>query len=109
MVQSVTRILDATEARTRAIFAEWPDGTYHGEAWLDDDGRGNDDIAIRATVTIAGSDLKVDLSGSDPEVASFLNSAVANTRSAVLVALAVLLDPRHPEERGRGAAGRDRH
>ena len=36
-----------------AVIAEWQDGVYRGEAFLDDDGRGNDDIHIRATVTEA--------------------------------------------------------
>ena len=97
---SVTRILDGTEARTRAIISEWQDGTYLGEAMLDDDGRGNKNIAIRARVTVAGSDLTVDLCQSDPQLESFLNSAWANTRSAVLVALAVLLDPDIPKNEG---------
>jgi N-methylhydantoinase B len=96
----VGHILDATEARARAIFSEWRDGTYHGVAVLDDDGRGNDDIAIRATVTVSGSGLVVDLTASDPQVESFLNSSVANTRSAVLVAIAVLLDPQVPKNQG---------
>ena len=98
--QGVSRILDATEARTRAIFEEWPDGTYQGTAVLDDDGRGNMDIAIRAKITITGSDLTVDLTGSDPQVESFLNSAVANTRSAVQVGLAILLDADIPKNEG---------
>jgi N-methylhydantoinase B len=93
LARSVARILDATEARVRATIAEWPDGSYHGEAFLDDDGRGNEDVAIRATVTVRGSDLVVDLRASDPQVDSFLNSAPANTRSAVTIALAFLLDP----------------
>ena len=98
--QSVERILDATEARTREVFASWPDGEYEGTALLDDDGRGNVDIAIRARIKISGSDLTVDLTDSDPQVASFLNSAVANTRSAALVGLAVLLDPDVPKNEG---------
>ena len=97
---SVNSILDATEAQARAIIAEWQDGTYFGEAVLDDDGRGNENIAIRARITVAGSDLTVDLRQSDPQLESFLNSAWANTRSAVLVALAVLLDPDIPKNEG---------
>ena len=96
----VTRILDATEAQTRAIFNEWVDGVYYGEAALDDDGRGNENVTIRATITVAGSELTIDLTGSDPQVASFLNSSVANTRSAALVAIAVLLDPQIPKNEG---------
>ena len=87
------RILDAAEAETRAVIAGWKDGAYAGEALLDDDGRGNPDIAVRAAVTVAGSGLRVDLSASDPQVRSFLNSSWANTRSAVMMALTYLLDP----------------
>ena len=90
---AVDRILDATERQVRAILSQWKDGTYYGEATLDDDGRGNEDIVIRATVSVHGSDLEVDLRESDPEVASFLNSAYANTRSAVAMALSFLVDP----------------
>ena len=50
-------MLDGAERQARAVIAEWPDGVYRGEAMLDDDGRGNEDIHIRATVTKRGSDL----------------------------------------------------
>lgn len=100
ILASVTRILDATEKQTRAVIAGWRDGTYEGTALLDDDGRGNDDIAIRATVTVNGSDLIIDLTRSAPEVESFVNSSLANSRSAVLVAISVLLDPETPKNEG---------
>jgi N-methylhydantoinase B len=93
IARSAEKILDAAEAQVRAIVEQWSDGTYHGEAMLDDDGRGNNDIGIRATVTVRGSDLVVDLRDSDPQVESFLNSSYANTRSAVAMALAFLVDP----------------
>lgn len=92
IVGSIEKVLDATEAQARENIARWKDGTYLGEALLDDDGRGNNDIAIRAKVTVNGSDLVVDLRDSAPQVNSFVNSPPANTRSAVIVALAVLLD-----------------
>jgi len=100
ILASVTRILEATEKQTRAVIAEWQDGTYEGTALLDDDGRGNNDIAIRAKVKVSGSGLTVDLTQSDPEVESFVNSSWANTRSAVLVAISVLLDPETPKNEG---------
>ena len=93
LLRAVDRILDATELQVRTIIEGWEDGVYHGEATLDDDGRGHDDVAVRATVTVRGSDLRVDLRESDPEVESFLNSAYANTRSAVAMALSFLVDP----------------
>ena len=97
---SVTGILDAAEQQVRAIISTWRDGVYHGQGVLDDDGRGNDDITIRATVTVSGSSLTVDLSDSDPQVESFLNSSYANMRSAVAMALAYLLDPETPKNDG---------
>ena len=39
-----------------------PDGVYLGDAILDDDGHGAEDVYIRAKVTKQGSDLEVDLS-----------------------------------------------
>jgi N-methylhydantoinase B len=100
ILASVTRILGATEKQTRAVISAWRDGTYEGTALLDDDGRGHDDIAIRAKVTVSGSNLTVDLTGSDDEVDSFVNSSLANTRSAVLVAISVLIDPETPKNEG---------
>ena len=97
---SVERILDAAEKQVRAIIAQWPDGVYSGHGTLDDDGRGNDDIVIRATVTVAGSSLTVDLTESDREVTSFLNSSYANMRSGVAMAVAFLIDPDIPKNDG---------
>ena len=87
-------------AGPRAVIAGWKDGVYQGEALLDDDGRGHDDIQIRATVTKSGSDLVVDLTDSHEQVTSFINSSYANTYSAVVVALSYLIDPDTPKNDG---------
>ncbi|HVH76201.1 MAG TPA: hydantoinase B/oxoprolinase family protein [Stellaceae bacterium] len=97
---AIEAVLDAAERQTRAVIASWKDGTYQGEAFLDDDGRGNEDIAIRARVEKRGSDLVVDLSESDPQVGSFVNSSYPNMRSAVVVALSYLIDPDTPKNDG---------
>ncbi len=93
-------IMNAAERQARAIFETWTDGTYRGEAALDDDGRGNEDITVRAEVTINGGELIVDLEGSDPETTSFVNSSYANMRSAVAMAIAYMLDPQVPKNDG---------
>ena len=67
---------------------------------LDDDGRGNEDIHIRASVTVEGSDITVDLRESDPQVESFINSSHANMRSAVAMAIAFLIDAETPKNDG---------
>ncbi len=98
--RAIEAVLDGAERQTRAVIAQWPDGVYRGEALLDDDGRGNEDIPIRATVTKTGSDLKIDLSESHDEVQSFVNSSYPNTYSAVVVALSFLIDPETPKNDG---------
>ena len=97
---AVGAILDASERQARAVISGWKDGVYEGEALLDDDGHGAEDIAIRARVTKRGSDLEVDLTGSDPQVKGFINSSHANMQSAVTMALAFLLDPETPKNDG---------
>src|SRR5580658_7622342 len=93
LAASVEAMLDAAERHARDIVAGWQDGIYEGTAWLDDDGFGTTNIAVRAKVTKHGSDLTVDLSNSDPQVVSFVNSSHANMQSAVTMAFAFLLDP----------------
>ena len=90
---SIEAMLDAAERHARTIVAGWADGVYEGEAELDDDGFDRSNIVIRARVTKQGSDLTVDLTGSDPQVRGFVNSSHANTQSAVAMAFAFLLDP----------------
>ena len=97
---AIEAVLDGAERQTRAVISEWKDGVYFGEAMLDDDGRGNEDIYIRATVTKSGSDLKIDLTDSHPQVASFINSSYPNMYSSVVVALSYLIDPHTPKNDG---------
>ncbi|MEJ0019395.1 MAG: hydantoinase B/oxoprolinase family protein [Acetobacteraceae bacterium] len=55
---------------------------------------------VRATVTKRGSDLVIDLSDSHEQVVGFINSSFPNMRSAVVVALAYLIDPHTPKNDG---------
>lgn len=91
--EAVEAMLDGAERHARAIVATWRPGVYTGAARLDDDGHGISDVTVRATVTVAGSDVTVDLSASDPQVRGFINSSHANMQSAVAMAFAYLLDP----------------
>ena len=97
---AVAAVLDAAERQVRAIIAAWPDGTYAGEAFLDDDGHGAHDIRVCALIRKHGSDLEIDLSDSHAQVRGFINSSYANTYSAAVVALAYLIDPETPKNDG---------
>src|SRR5438270_7375555 len=97
---AIEAILDATEQQTRAVVSTWKDGVFYGEAFLDDDGHGRSDIRIAAKVTKKGSDVEVDLTGSDPQSTAFVNSSHANMQAAVAMAFAYLIDPDIPKNDG---------
>ena len=84
----------------RRIVSTWKDGSWLGEAFLDDDGFGTTNIAIRARVTKQGETLTVDLSESDKQAPSFVNSSYPNMISAVRMAFAFLLDPEVAKNQG---------
>jgi N-methylhydantoinase B len=100
LTEAVEAMLDAAERRTGQIVSAWRDGVYDGEAFLDDDGFGKTDIRVHARCTVAGSDVTVDLTGSDPQVTGFVNSSHANMQSAVTMAFAFLLDPDQARNEG---------
>ena len=97
---AVEAIFDAAEQQTRAVVSTWKDGVFHGEAFLDDDGHGRSDIRIAAKVTKSGSNIEVDLSGSDPQSTSFVNSSHANMQAAAVMAFAYLIDADIPKNAG---------
>jgi N-methylhydantoinase B len=100
LADAIEAILDLAEAQSRRTVATWADGTWSGEAVLDDDGHGAENVTIRATVTKQGSALTVDLSASDDQVRGFVNSSYPNMRSAVAMAFAYLIDPDIPKNDG---------
>ena len=87
LLAAVEEILSATERQVRQFISEWPDGVYHGEALVDDDGFDNKLIPIRAKVTISGDSMAIDLGESSSQVTGFINSAYANTRSLAHAAI----------------------
>ncbi len=92
--------IDYTEARVRAEIAGWPDGTYVGETWLDHDFAGHRDVRIVCTATVDGSKLKLDFTGTSPQVAGFVNSPLANSLSFVFLAVAGCCDEDIPINEG---------
>lgn len=78
---------DYSERRMRAAIAGVPDGTYHGEAWLDDDGLGSGPIPVRAAVTVAGDSIEVDFTGTAPQVGTNLNAPFASVVSGTVSCL----------------------
>ena len=94
------QIVTRTAARMRAAVAGLPDGAYRFEDAMDDDGMGATDIPIRLTITVAGSDIHFDFSGSAKQVTGNINVTRNATQASVCYALKALLDPDAPNNQG---------
>ena len=66
--------MDYSERMLRSEIEKVPDGEYHADGWLDDDGKNRDvPLKVNVTVTVAGSDITIDLTGSAAEVETGFN------------------------------------
>ena len=70
----MTSLVDHTEELMRSEISKWPDGSATFTDYIDSDGLEMRDVPIRATVTVDGDELIVDLSESAPMVKGALNS-----------------------------------
>jgi N-methylhydantoinase B len=76
--------------------AEISDGTCSFEDVLDDDGQGNEDIVIRATVRFEKGSITVDFTGSASQVAGNINCPLSVTAAAVYYVFRCLMPPQTP-------------
>jgi N-methylhydantoinase B len=86
-------LLANDEARMRKRIADLPDGEYAAADVLDGDGITDDQIIIRATVTVDGDEVTVDFDGSDPQATGGVNAPLSCTETATYYAVKVTLDP----------------
>ena len=86
--------IDQTNERFRAEVADWPDGDYPADVWIDQDTAGNPDVHVKVTCKVEGDQLTVDMTGSDarPELINVWNT-FANTRGYAIAQLASMVDP----------------
>lgn len=92
--------IDDARGRFSAEIADWPDGTYEADVYVDSDPQGNADIHVHVAVTVDGDRLVVDFEGSDtrPEINAW--STFGNTRGYTIAQLATMVDPRIPKNEG---------
>jgi N-methylhydantoinase B/oxoprolinase/acetone carboxylase alpha subunit len=93
-------LIDYTERLFKSLIAEIPDGDYHFEDLLDDDGFETKDILIKVCIKIKGDRLIIDFTGSSPQVRGGINTNEAVTYSSVLYVLTTLLDEEIPINSG---------
>jgi N-methylhydantoinase B len=94
-------LIEQSESMARQEIARWPDGVYRFTDYLDDDGITPDvPIRISVTVTIRGSEMTVDFTGTAPQVASAINSSISSSKSAVWLTIRSLMESTIPNTAG---------
>jgi len=84
-------VISYAEKRTREAVRELPDGEYSAEDVVEGDGIVDEDIQIKATVTVENDSMTIDFSGTADAVRGNVNCPLPVTRSACYFALRVLL------------------
>ena len=99
-VDGLAAILAHGERLARAAISDLDEGAFQFEDFCDDDGRSTVPIKLAVEVTVAGDDLKVDFSGTDPQVETYMNAPVAVTSSATYYAVLSFLGGTVPANSG---------
>ena len=95
-------IIGRSEQSIRAAIARVPAGIYRSEGVIEQL-EGQSDVRIRCAVTIDGSDVTVDLSGSSPQVSWGGNVVYNFTYAYVHMAIKSIFDPEIPNNEGIAA------
>ena len=100
MLGYVDELLERAETLTRRGIEAIPDGTYAFADWLDNDGIDDRPVRIAVAVTVRGSTMTFDFTGTSPQVRGPFNSVPASTLSAVYYAVRAISDPTVPNNGG---------
>ena len=85
VVTAFEEVQDYVERLTRKRIGELPDGVWETEDYIDfDPAEGEGLVPVRVKLEIDGEELRYDLSGSHPAVATFLNSSFGTTFSGIV-------------------------
>ncbi|MFM9939799.1 MAG: hydantoinase B/oxoprolinase family protein [Hyphomicrobiaceae bacterium] len=84
---AMSELMSYSERRFRTALAAIPDGTWHGEDAVDDDGLSDTPLSVKAAVTKSGATISIDFAGTVGQVGRNLNCPWASTVSATLAAI----------------------
>lgn len=88
---------DISAERMRAAIARIPDGDYEGSALIDADGLDDSlEFPVHVTLRKRGHHIEADLSGTSEQGRTSINAGILDAKTAVAVALTLLLDPQTP-------------
>jgi N-methylhydantoinase B len=93
-------VLAHADRRFQGCIARLAEGVWRAEEPVDNDCFEPIDGRIAVTLTVRDRRLVVDFAGTSPQVKGFKNSSVANSTSAVFMALASFFEPDLPKNEG---------
>ncbi len=94
--EAIEEILNYSERRMRSEIKKMPEGVYVGEDYLESTGVEEEKVKIRVEITIKGSEITFDYTGTDPQVKGPLNAPLGVTMSGVYYTLMAVTDPTIP-------------
>jgi len=97
---SVDYMIDYAARRFREEVAQWPDGEFEADSYVDHDPLGNPDIHLHVKVTVAGDELTIDFTGTDTRTQLQSWSTFGNTRGYTVGQIAAMMDPEIPKNEG---------
>jgi N-methylhydantoinase B len=90
----IAKVWDQAELAARRVVESIPDGRYEAESFLDNDGRNlTTPLRVKVAVQVQGSQLTVDFTEMNKQVASPLNSGRSGGIAAARVAFKALTSP----------------
>jgi N-methylhydantoinase B len=95
LAEFMIEVQNYAERISRDAIDAIPDGEYHGEAYMEDDGTGAGPFYVRAAVRIAGTEMTIDFAGTDPQATGFINVPWGSTVSAVRTTVMSILGVTH--------------
>ena len=102
--QALGELNDYAARLARAALADIPDGDYHYDDVMDDDGMGNRDILIAATVSVSDGEIRVDFTGTAAQTAGNINCPLSVAAAGVYYVFRCLMPAHTP-----ACAGSFRH
>ncbi|MBP6563019.1 MAG: hydantoinase B/oxoprolinase family protein [Neisseriaceae bacterium] len=96
---AIAELKDMADRHMRGLIGSIPDGTYLGEAVLEDSGHGLGELTITAAITIRADQVHIEVN-SPPQVPYFINSYAGNSMSGVLLGLMMFAQVPPPYNEG---------
>ncbi|MGH6950384.1 MAG: hydantoinase B/oxoprolinase family protein, partial [Vitreimonas sp.] len=93
-------VLDHADRRFRACIDRLAQGVWRAEEVVDNDCFEPIDGKVAVTLTVTDDGLIVDFAGTTPQLKGFKNSSIANSTSAVFMALSSFFEPDLPKNEG---------